>query len=137
MTQKELNQLYHLDKEIKMYKSKLEELKSMHYSSPEITGMPSSGKTSNLTGELAISIVAFEEILSDAINKRILELKKLTEYISNINDSQVRQIFHLRHVEGKTWNQIGEKMNYSFQGVYKKYKMYLEKSRKSRNTNMI
>lgn len=137
MTQRELNQVYYLNKEIDMYRLKLEELESEYYKSKKITGLPISSNKTDLTGDLAIIIEEYKSLLEKCISKRTGELKKLTEYIYSIEDSLIRQILYLRHVRGMSWYDIGEELNYTKSGVFMKYKRFLKKCERIERTTVI
>lgn len=137
MTQKELNQLYYLNKEIDMYKDKLKELEECEYKSPVVSLTPCGTGISDLTSSIATDRMHYQQLLKDSIDKRSIERNKVMEYIKNIDDVKIRQIFHLRHIEGMTWDEVGGALNYSRQGVYKQYKTYLQKSSISLHLNVI
>jgi hypothetical protein len=137
MTQEQLNQLYYLNKEINMHEVKLKELEECGYKSPVISPSPCGTQMSDLTGSIAIDRIHYQQLLKECLEIRTVQRGKIVEYINSIEDTHIRKIFHLRHVEGKAWKNIGVELNYSLTGAYMRYKRYLEKCEKCENTNVI
>lgn len=54
---------------------------------------------------------------------------QIESYIESIEESEMRQIFRLRYLEGKTWKQIAFAMTGAGDGStqYKQHKEYLRK----------
>lgn len=111
MTLKELSQLYYLDREIKLDRERLAELRSdlMHPKSPSYDGMPKSPNPDPAMERCVAEIVDLEAIIQAKIEQRVYERSRLERYIADIPDSLTRQIFTLRFVEGLTWEQIAAK----------------------------
>lgn len=63
--------------------------------------------------------------LNKKLNELVKEKDKLTEYIYNIDDSDLRQIFMYRYVEGLNWKDIGKKMGYDESSMRKKHDKWL------------
>ncbi|MHB8063527.1 MAG: RNA polymerase sigma factor sigma-70 region 4 domain-containing protein, partial [Ruminiclostridium sp.] len=59
------------------------------------------------------------------LNRKLEELMdekdKITEYIYSQNDSDLRQILSYKYVNGLTWKEIGDCMNYDESTVRKKH----------------
>lgn len=107
MTNKELSQLYYLNKEIKQLESKLMELETTAYkATPNLTGMPGSGKCSDKVGRYAAEIADLKALINLNIEKCWHEKRRLERYIQSIDDSLIRQIFQLRYIEGKKWEDV-------------------------------
>lgn len=104
MTNKELQQVYYLRKEIKMWKNKLKELsdlKSVNYNS--------SGHSNGISSpvqELAERREKIRQIITGKENEIILQEQVITEYIMTIDISLIRQIMYKRHIELKSWSII-------------------------------
>lgn len=132
MTETKLNQLYWLDKEIKHQKKRLSELQSIsQVKSPIITGLPFVNGKSNITANYAVEITDLEEEISINIKKYYRELIEIEKYINTIDDSEMRQIMRLRHINHLTWYEIGEELNMERTTVSKKYCKFLKNSRNS------
>lgn len=107
MTNKELSQLYYLNKEIKQLESKLMELETTAYkATPNLTGMPGSGKCSDKVGRYAAEIADLKALINLNIKKCWHEKRRLERYIQSIDDSLIRQIFFLRYIELKKWEDV-------------------------------
>ena len=107
MTNKELSQLYYLNKEIKQLESKLMELETTAYkATPNLTGIPGSGKCSDKVGRYAAEIADLKALINLNIKKCWHERRRLERYIQSIDDSLIRQIFFLRYIELKKWEDV-------------------------------
>ena len=107
MTNKELSQLYYLNKDIKQLESKLMELETTAYkATPNLTGMPGSGKCSDKVGRYAAEIADLKALINLNIEKCWHEKRRLERYIQSIDDSLIRQIFFLRYIELKKWEDV-------------------------------
>ena len=131
MTVKELSQVYELEREIKEYDRKIDELRARRtaISAPafdkEPTGRtdPSHSKVEALTAE----IIDLEELLRLHRLQITVEHARLERYIGSIEDSAVRQIIHLRYAELLPWPEVARRMNYTQEAVKKRLYRYLEK----------
>ena len=107
MTNKELSQLYYLNKEIKQLESKLMELETTAYkATPNLTGIPGSGKCSDKVGRYAAEIADLKALINLNMKKCWHEKRRLERYIQSIDDSLIRQIFFLRYIELKKWEDV-------------------------------
>ncbi len=68
-------------------------------------------------------IAVYQERLDQA-RKEIL---KIEQYIRDIPDSELRQIFEYRYIDGMKLREIGELINMDFTGVGRKIKAHLQK----------
>ena len=111
MTKKELKNLYYLRKEIKEQQKRLEELESLAtgYTS-RISGLPNGKGISDKIGNYATEIADLKNLIAKNLAKCIGEYKKLTIFIENIEDSQLRLILTLRYINHLTWQQIAFKI---------------------------
>jgi hypothetical protein len=112
MTLKELSQLYYLDREIKLDRERLAELRSdlMNPKSPSYDGMPKSPNPDPAMERCVAEIADLEAIIQAKIEQRIYERSRLERYISDIPDSLTRQIFTLRFVDGLKWEEVADKV---------------------------
>lgn len=117
MTKKDLELVYYLKKELKMWNDRLDELNADIALSPKaMDGMPFSktNGTSDPTQAKAMKIVE--------TNKKIYEIKvKLTTtiaaveaFIMNVDDSIVRQILEYRCVCNMSWKRIAIKIDEAY-----------------------
>jgi DNA-directed RNA polymerase specialized sigma24 family protein len=66
-------------------------------------------------------IAAYQERLSRARNEAL----RIEQFIGDIPDSELRQIFEYRYIDGKKLREIGDQMNMDFSGIGKKIRVYL------------
>ena len=111
MTKKELSQLYYLRKEIKEQQRRLSELEALATScNAKITGLPNGNRVSDKIGNYTTEIADLKNLIEKNLEKCIEEHKKLTTFINNIEDSQLRLILTLRYIDHLTWQQIAFKI---------------------------
>jgi len=107
MTKQELSQLYYLNREIEQLKNRIAELECIATStSSVITGMPHASGVSDKVGKYAAEIADLKELLDLNLRKCFYELNRLNRFIESIEDSQMRMILSLRHINGLGWNQV-------------------------------
>jgi hypothetical protein len=108
LTRRELNQLYHLNREIEQDKQRLRELESAATNTnSRITGMPHAAGISDKTS-IAVEIAYLRGVIENKIQRTFYEYNRLINYINGIDDSFVRQVLTLRHINGLTWFQISQ-----------------------------
>lgn len=138
MTEKELNQLYWLKKEIRQLDDKLQRLENMSLvGSSVITGMPFGSKTSDNVARHSCEIVDLERELTAKRQTYIRRANEIEKYIESIEDSEIRQIFRLRHAEGLKWEDIGGEMGVDRRTASRKYYKYLKVAHNARDTCVI
>lgn len=109
MTKRELSQLYWLKREIARNKARLAQLEAAASSaSAPLTGMPGGGGVSDRVGAYAAEIADLRSIIDANIRRCWQEMRRLSRYISTVEDSQMRQILTLRYIECLTWNQVAD-----------------------------
>ena len=107
MTNKELSQLFHLNREIMEQQRRLAELESLSTScTSRITGMPASKNLADKVADYAIEMAELRTLIDLNLKKCFYELNRLTRYINSVDDSLMRQILSLRHINGLSWVQI-------------------------------
>lgn len=133
MTKKELEQLYYLNKETERLQNQvLELIHCCEYKSPVITGLPSGSFTSDNVSKYAIEIAELKNIISANLSRIFYERRKIEEYIANIEDSEIRLIMRLRHINGMTWEQIGYEINMDRRTVSRKYNKFIKDAHNAR-----
>ena len=132
MTEKELNQLFYLNKEYeRIQKDILNKKQKLGYKSPRITDMPRSGEARNYADDIAemVDLEAYQNINLRQIQR---ERARLEEYIGSIEDAEMRLIFRLRCVNCMDWHEIGAELHLERTTVAKKYRKYINLSHNSR-----
>lgn len=112
MTLKELSQLYHLNKEIDRDQQRLDALRLKSYPlGSKITGMPSGRSfVQSVIDNNTAEVIDLEGIIEAKVKQCMHERNRLERYIADIPDSQVRQIFTCRFVEGLSWVQVAHRI---------------------------
>lgn len=163
MTVKELSQLYYLNKEVKLNQEKLEQLENeitddkhslecievsaISPSTPKYNGMPKGSLPGNKLESNVIRISALKERIDrkqelrykckETIDaKQILCLKerdKLEKYIAELPTSLLRLIFTYRFVDGMTWAEVSDSIDFvktTEESVKKMCYRYLDEQKK-------
>ncbi len=106
MTQKELSQLYWLNREIEADKIRLAELEAAATGeTSKITGLPHAPGISNKTA-IAAEIADVRTVIKAKSEMAVVEYNRLNRYIARVEDSLIRQIMSLRYVDGLSWRQV-------------------------------
>jgi predicted nucleic acid-binding Zn-ribbon protein len=108
MTRAELKQIYHLNKELKMWQEELDKVQAEILSSSKLTGMPRKKVISDRVGELASTLADIERIIEGKLTEIQLQRKRIVEYIDSLDDSLLRQIIFYRCVSLMSWHQVAE-----------------------------
>ena len=137
MNKKELSKYYHLTNEIKDLQDKIKELDLTLISSPLLTGMPHSNKISNPTEQRNILMLTLKRKLEIREARAMEELIKIEDYISSIEDTELRQIFDKRYVQLKSWEVIANEIHMSERNVFRKVSKYLKENKDDRKGNQI
>ena len=126
MTKQELSQLYHLNREIERDQHRIQELRMALEDVKNDTATDSvKGSMVNFPYTLrSIKIEGLTDIdehrvyklrseIADTVKlielkheQSIIEYNRLTRYIYNITDSEMRQIMSLRYIDGLGWHQV-------------------------------
>lgn len=117
MTRKKLEQVYHLNNELKMWQRRLAELQADIALSPKVMdGMPYTN-TNNVgtpTEEKAIKLAEVAKVIEGKISEIQIALMEIEIYISSIDDSLMRQILEYRCCKLNTWAEVAEKLGKGF-----------------------
>ena len=106
MTLHDLSQLLYLRKEIAVEQRRLEELeKAAEIQQVSLPNVPDI-RLQSMDSEILQEIGQCKQLIEQSMKRSIQEYKKLILYISNIDDSMIRQIIFLRFIQGYTWVQV-------------------------------
>lgn len=61
------------------------------------------------------------------MNELVEEKDSLIEFIYSIEDSEIRQIFIYKYIDGMVWREIANKMNYSETAIRDKHRYVINK----------
>lgn len=107
MTRQELSQLYFLRREIQSDKERLAKLEAAASStSPGSSGTPNGkGSVTDRTA-LAVEISMLKDLIYEKICREEQEFRRLMNFISNVEDSLMRQILTARFVDNMNWTAV-------------------------------
>ena len=132
VTEKELNQLHYINTEIKQLKYEIADLENKSIVKAQvITGMPFGSGVGDPTGVKGTELSERKILLNLALSKAEIEKNRIERFISSIDDTEIRIIIRLRHINSLTWEEIGDEVHLSRTGVYKKYKRFLKQEHNS------
>ena len=134
LTEKELKQYRSLLREIANQEKRIEMLRSREI--PIVAGKVKASMKNFPYTEIRVGVQMEDPAESEEIRKliiqkehRISECRKLVleieRFIKNIPDSEMRQIFEYRYIDGLKQHEIGELLNIDRSGVGKKIHCYL------------
>ena len=134
MTKKELEQYCKLKKEIGVINKRLDNLRDKDI--PEVAGkvMASGKEFPYLPGRVSVLIhdpkakAAVDktiDILSERLVRCNMLMFEIEQFIDDIEDSELRQIFTLRYIEGLKLREIAEQLSIDTSVISKKITAYL------------
>lgn len=107
MTKKELSQLRHLKYEVRELMDRIKELESSATGcATRFDDLPKSKELTDKVGNYAIQIAELKKELNTELYQLYREYVRLSRYIANVKDSQMRVILALRYIKGFTWQKI-------------------------------
>ena len=134
MNKRQLSRYYYLTLEIKGLEDRIKEVSSTIVGSAKLTGMPhGSGKSDPVNDKVEL-LIRLKNKLESRKNKALKELEKIEDYISEIEDIEIRIIFTKRYIQFKRWDEIAKEMCMSESSVFRRHKEQL-KRRENENQN--
>ena len=129
MTSKQLDQVFNLTREKR-------ELEKMLLEIPDITAVryDSIGASNSGISSPVQKIAEQREKIRELISMKLAEIsvaeREILEYIFSINDSQIRRIMRLRHIELKSWLQVANTIggNNTADSVRKMHDRFLQEN---------
>lgn len=133
MTRKELERIFYLKRELRMWERRYNELiADMSQDSASADGMPYSqtNKITRPTESKAIQIADHAELIRGKAAEIRVAIREVEAFIVGIEDPFVRQIVELRCIELKSWNDIADQCEdgTTAEAVRQTYNRYLKKS---------
>ena len=106
MTRKELGELFHLNREIEADIERLRELEALATGmTARITGLPYLNRITDKTA-IAAELADSKELIEAKVKLCMLEYNRIHRFVDEVEDSLMRQVLVLRHVNGMKWHQI-------------------------------
>lgn len=131
MTNKELNQLYWLNREIELDKQWIKKMDAevLKKKRGERGLLPSLAEVKDIE-EVEKEIEICKKMIELKVEKCFIEYKRLLVFIETVDDSYMRMILTLRHVNGLNWRQIAFHIGggNTEDGVKMAHHRYLKKS---------
>ena len=131
MTRKDLEQVYYLNNELKMWQRRLADLQADIALSPKVLdGMPYSktNAVSSPTEIKAIRIAELSNIIEGKISEIQVTLMDIEAFIVTIEDSLIRQIVEYRCCKLMKWQQIADRIGegYTEEAVRQSYHRFIK-----------
>lgn len=131
MTRKDLEQVYYLNNELKMWQRRLADLQADIALSPKVLdGMPYSktNAVSSPTEIKAIRIAELSNIIEGKISEIQVTLMDIESFIVTIEDSLIRQIVEYRCCKLMKWQQIADRIGdgYTEEAVRQSYHRFVK-----------
>lgn len=129
MTRKELESVFCLKNELKIWQGRLADLQADIALSPKVLdGMPYSrtNSKSNPTEQKAIRLAETAKVIEGKIAEIQITLADIEEYIIEIQDPEMRLIVESRCIKCMKWEDIGDIVGYDRTTVSKKFNAYLD-----------
>lgn len=126
MTKKELSKYYYLSLEIKDLQERIEILNETSIGSSKLTGMPAVHSNESPVEKRVELIIRLKNKLEKRKQKAIEEMEKIEQYLSTIEDIEIRLIFYKRYLDFKSWDEIADELYMSERSVYRKHRNFLK-----------
>lgn len=131
MTRKELESVYCLKKELRMWQDRLAELQADIALSPKVLdGMlvQHTNETSNPTERKAMRLAEVTKVIDGKISEIQWTIAEIECYIMSIDDSIMRQILEYRCVQCKDWNYVATHIGskYTDENVRQMYHRFVQ-----------
>lgn len=129
MTKAELEQIYYLDRELKMWETELERIRCRSLVASPLPGATHGSGVSDKVAERTERIIELENRIA-AKRDEIQRLRdEAVEYIYSIPDSLTRQIVYYRCVSLMSWRRVAYEVggNNTPDGVRKVYDRFFDK----------
>jgi len=134
MTEKELSELYSLERQIKRIKWRIKELKYEEgVGAVNYDGMPHSKTPGNPTEQIAIRKAELLEKLTSMLEDKITKETEIRDYIETIEDEEIKDIADMRFICCMNWFDIAAELSIQKEKdidrttVAKKLRRYIKK----------
>lgn len=117
MTRKELESVFCLKKELRMWQDRLVELQADIALSPKVLdGMPfqHTNSTSNPTEMKAIRLSEVAKVIEGKISEIQYTINEIEVFITSLDDSIMRQILEYRCIKLYNWNDVAARLGSSY-----------------------
>lgn len=129
MTNKELSQLYYLNREIEAERKRILSLReAATATNAKISGLPHVSGVADKTS-IAAEIADAARAIEYKQQLAVVEYNRLTRFIAGVEDSLMRQILRFRYIDGLSWAAVAMRIggNNTASSIKKKAYRYLKK----------
>jgi len=126
MDKQTLRQYQVLEKEIDCLKDEIERLRECFSAPPIIDGMPRANAYQDRIATLVAKIVDLDNILTEKLSELVECRIRIEEAIGTLETAD-RLLLRLRYIEGEKWEEVADKMGYSWQGIHLRHSKALKK----------
>jgi len=134
MTQEELSRLQHIQKEIQIIQQQISNTSHLSYKYDKVRGsdsnFPYTLRSFTIEGYDYDAYYVKLDRLNKKLEQKLCELidekDRLNDYIESVEDPIMRMILRLKHMDGLTWSQIGDRIGYTERQCRRKYKKFFE-----------
>lgn len=96
---------------------------------PILSGMPHQTGVSDRVGDLTAEIADLSNEILKEIQNCIKKQKEIEAYIEGIPERKIRILFQMKCIEGKEFEEIGEKLGVTRMTIHNWYKDYIRRAR--------
>lgn len=134
MTLQQARQIFFINIEIKRLKADIDRLDSerTYYHSPLITGMPRGGEHESASDRYLDRQIRLHRQYSRKLEELQDAIAEFEDFLTDVEDSEMRVILRMRCVNNLTWEEIGAEMHMERTTVAKKFYRFFENSHNSR-----
>lgn len=127
MIREELNELYWLNKEIQDLQRRLKELEeNTPIGTSKITGLPKGNTQTNQIEAYVEKVDALKRKINENMILAMEEKKKIEDFISTVDDAEMRMIIRLRNIDLMGWKEIGDALGMERTTASKKYNNFIK-----------
>ena len=128
MTYKKLNSIYWLNKEIEDLEIRIREIEeTLGVSSSKLSGMPKSNSNKRPTEDISLMLIKLKNKLTKNKTKLVSDKIEIENYISRIDDIELRLIVRMRNIDFMSWQEIGKKLNMDRTTASRRYHKLVDK----------
>lgn len=130
MTHKRLMNYLNMKIELEELHLQLKEVRETILGASKLTRVPSGNNISNPTENIAIKVVKIEKKILTKISELISTVNEIEDFISSVDDIEIRVLLRKKYIKGQTWTEIGNEVHADRTTIYKKIKKFLKENEK-------
>ena len=134
MTLEESKQIHYIIKEIGVLQKELAELRMKNpYKQNIVTDMPRGGRSCSDLSDYANEVMELEDMLNYSLRKLQRERKKFEQFLTTVDNSEMRLILRLRCINNMGWFDIGTELNMDRRTASRKFYKFFKEQKDARN----